>query len=146
MKLTRLLSVKEFHQMGDDAVARGLYRNDRSVFTPGMGWYQPWYWVPPGWTGCHAGHVMIKERPKDYNESKFLSPHFWRDWADKRPPLCIVGPNGETWEVDRRSSNGDGWSVSGEWPHVTCSPSIVLNGYHGFLRDGEFTPDLEGRN
>jgi hypothetical protein len=75
----------------------------------------------------------------------FLSVHYWRDWSDKRPPICVVCPNGEWWEVDRKSSNGEGWIVTGELPTITCSPSIVVDGYHGFLRAGEFTPDLEGR-
>jgi len=138
MKLTRLLAYDEFKQMGDEAVKKGLYRNDRSVFLSGWGWYQPWYYTPPGWEP-HSGYVMIKHRPAHPDERGFLSPHYWRDWADKRPPLCIVAPNGETWEIDRWSSNGTGWIVTGEWPNITCSPSIVLTGYHGWLRNGEFT-------
>jgi hypothetical protein len=35
--------------------------------------------------------------------------------------------------------------VSGDLPKITCTPSIVVNGYHGFLTSGLFTSDLEGR-
>lgn len=46
---------------------------------------------------------------------------------------------------DRRSSNGDGWNVTGDLPAITCAPSIVVPGYHGYLRDGVFTADIDGR-
>lgn len=38
------------------------------------------------------------------------------------------------------------WSVSGEWPNVTVTPSINAPGqYHGFIQDGVLTDDCEGR-
>jgi hypothetical protein len=143
MKLTQLLTFDEYVAMGDDAVARGLYRNDRRIFTPGTVWPQPWCFDPTGERERVGKHVMFKAERK--GALGYLSSHYWRDWSDKRPPLSIVCPNGEVWEIDRKSSNGDGWIVSGEFPNITCSPSIVVEGYHGFLRDGEFTSDLEGR-
>jgi Family of unknown function (DUF6527) len=51
-------------------------------------------------------------------------------------------PNGCEWEIDRWSSNGAGWRVTGELPRITCVPSIICGDYHGFLRDGEFTAPL----
>lgn len=129
----RLLSFSEYKAMGDDAVARGMWRNDRRVFLPGMGWHNDWY--------------LGFQRP-------FLSPHYDRDWRGKRPPIEVVCPDGNVWCIDRQSSNGDGWRVTGEWPNITCSPSIdcapmgttTSNGhYHGYLRNGEFTPDLGGK-
>lgn len=143
MRLTRLLTADEYSRLGDEAVAYGYYRNDKRVFLPGMGWPMPWYFNP-------ANERDQAEREKrlrltEAGEEDFLSVHYWRDWSDKRPPLCVVCPNGEWWEIDRKSSNGKGWTVTGEWPNLTCSPSIVVNGYHGYLRNGEFTPDLEGR-
>jgi hypothetical protein len=43
------------------------------------------------------------------------------------------------------ASPRDTWTVEGEWPKVTCSPSIGIhpqtNGayhWHGFLKDGVF--------
>lgn len=124
MKLSNLLTFAQYKAMGDDAVARGMWRNDRRVFLPGMGWHNDWY--------------LGFERP-------FLSPHYYRDWFGKRPPIEVVCPNGDVWCIDRMSSNGDGWQVTGEWPNITCAPSIVAGSYHGYLRNGEFTPDLDGK-
>lgn len=124
MKLSKLLTFAEYKALADDAVARGMWRNDRRVFLPGMGWYNDWY--------------LSFQRP-------FLSPHYQRDWAAKRSPIEIVCPNGDVWCIDRLSSNGDGWRVTGEWPNITCAPSIVAGDYHGYLRNGEFTPDLDGK-
>ncbi len=143
MRLTRLLTFEEFAAMSDKAVADGFWRNDPRVFTPGMGWVMPWYWDPTGERERIGKHVMITQARR--GELGFLSVHYWRDWADKRPPICIVGPNGETWEIDRKSKNGDGWKVTGEWPNLTCTPSIVVEGYHGILTNGEFGLDLDGR-
>ncbi len=149
MKLGKLLSFEEFVDLSEWAVANGYYRNDPKVFTPGMGWYLPWYFDPSGERERRGEHVMLKQSQKGH--LGFLSIHYWNDWADKRPPICVVCPNGETWEIDRKSSNGDGWKVSGEWPNISCTPSIVVPGYHGWLGvngypPGTFSPDLEGRS
>jgi len=143
VRITHILLDDERVRMEDNALARGFYRNDRRIFVPGMAWYQPWYFDPSGERERRGLHVMVPLADK--GRSGFLSPHYWRDWADKRPPICVVCPNGEWWEIDRKSSNGDGWAVTGDLPNITCAPSIVVEGYHGFLRDGEFTADLEGR-
>lgn len=146
MRLTRFITEEERVRIGDVSVARGGYRNGVAAgFTPGMGWFTPWVYDPSG----NGGRRMMISGPGAANAS-FLSLHYWRDWASIRPPICIVGPNGEEWEIDRKSSNGDGWKVSGEWPNISCIPSIVLSGYHGFLGSngapaGEFTADVEGR-
>jgi len=122
--------------MNDTAVSNGMFRNDKRVFLPGMAWFEPWYYDPLK-EYPELSHNMITERPRNPNKS-FLSPHYWNDWSDKRPPIAVVCPNGEVWEIDRRSSNGDGWQVTGELPDITCTPSIALNGYHGWLINGEF--------
>ncbi len=138
LALGRFLTEDERIAMGDASVARGGYRNGvEAGFVPGTGWFEPWFYDPQG----NRGRRMMISGPDAPNAS-FLSPHYWRDWAHIRPPICIVGPNGEEWEIDRKSSNGDGWTVTGEWPNLTCSPSIVLKGYHGFLQNGQFTPNL----
>lgn len=136
MKLyPKLLTFGEYKTLSDKAVADGMWRNDRRVFLPGMGWYNDWY--------------VDRDLGKD-----FLSPHYHRDWASKRPPIELVCPDGNIWCPDRRSSNGDGWIVTGEWPNLTCSPSIdcaPIGGtqpggyYHGHLRNGEFTLDVSGK-
>lgn len=137
MKLApKILTFAEYKALADDAVARGMWRNDRRVFLPGMGWFNDWY------------------LDRDHGKN-FLSPHYYRDWAGKRPPIELVCPDGNIWCPDRRSSNGEGWIVTGEWPNLTCSPSIdcaPIGGnpagssyYHGYLQNGEFTPDIAGK-
>lgn len=93
-------------------------------------WYAPWYHDPA------EGKIDA--------EKHFLSIHYQNDWSDKRPPLCVRCPNGSIWVPDQKSSNGTGWKVTGEAPNISCSPSISVPGYHGFLRDGLFTADLDG--
>lgn len=148
VRIVRVLSFAEYVEMGEAAVARSFYRNDKRVFVPGMAWYQPFYYDPLGemaaFVASHPGSnyrakPMIAEKPANPDDrSGFLSPHYWRDWVDKRAPICVVCPNGEQWEIDRWSSNGTGWTVTGDLPNITCSPSIVAGDYHGFLRNGEF--------
>lgn len=152
IRITRLLTFAEYVAMGNEAQAKGWYRNDRRMFTPGMAWPEPWYFDPLGELAAFAAanpssgyrdEPMFASREKDTRP--FLSIHYWNDWSTKRAPLAVVCPNGEVWEIDRKSSNGDGWKVTGDFPNITCSPSIVVEGYHGFLKDGLFTGDIEGR-
>lgn len=155
VRIERVMSLAEHDAMAQEAVGRGWYRNDKRMFLPGMAWFEPYLYDPLGEFAAFRAadperaktlrlEPMIKTPPSNPDDS-FLSPHYWRDWASKRAPICVVCPNGETWQIDRRSSNGNGWTVTGELPRITCAPSIVAGNYHGFLRDGEFTADLEGR-
>lgn len=73
----------------------------------------------------------------------YLSKFYWRDWSHLRPPINVLCPNGTEWCVDAKSSNGDGWKVTGSVPKITARPSILVPGYHGFLNDGVFTGDLD---
>jgi hypothetical protein len=154
VRITRVLSLMEVEEIDNEARASGFYHHDRRVFLPGWAWYQPFYFDPRNeWQAFVAEASKrwpdhsYRERPMihDAHRGRFLSPHYWRDWSTKRPPICVVCPNGEQWNIDRTSSNGDGWTVTGELPNITCAPSIVVPGYHGYLRDGEFCADLEGR-
>lgn len=156
IKITQILSFEERYQMNEDAIARGFYRDDRRIFIPGMAWFQPWYHDPEGADenrkskryGCR---VMWPTRPENVGKgSHGLSRFYWDKWANIRPPICVVCPNGEQWEVDRVSNNGEGWEVTGTLPLISCSPSIVVDGYHGFLgtngaSPGQFTADIDGR-
>lgn len=65
--------------------------------------------------------------------------------------LCVMTPAG-MWPIDGPATGPDGdsrpgvWTRVGEPPAITVSPSINLPGrYHGFLRDGALTDDVEGR-
>jgi hypothetical protein len=56
--------------------------------------------------------------------------------------LVVKTPGGD-WIVDSVASGGGRWTRTGEPPHVTASPSILIHGhgtqagYHGWLRDGQ---------
>ena len=91
---------------------------------------------------------------------------FWADWYPKNfywdnqdgPHLIAVLPNGHHWDIDSRASNCDMpgdklhrcWCRHGEPPNVTVDKngltchagagSIAVEGYHGFLTNGEFIP------
>lgn len=101
-----------------------------NYFGAGAMWFCPWYYDP-------AAPEQEAERPRG-----ILSDFYWRDWADKRPPLMVVTPALREWCVDQIASNGPGWTVTGDAPRITCAPSIDVPGYHGFLRDGVFSPPL----
>jgi hypothetical protein len=146
VRITRVLSFAEKCAMEDDSISRGWYRNDRRMFTPGMAWYEPWYYSPLDWAEKIGWGRRDNADPYCQRGDPFLSIHYWQDWADKRPPIAVVLPNGEEWEIDRKSSNGTGWIITGDLPAITASPSIAAGGYHGFLRGGEFTPDVDRPN
>lgn len=108
---------------------------------PGTMWFCPWY-HDPAHEGAAERRAKELARPEEWwnpgNHSRFLSLHYWRDWADKRPPICVVGPNGDEWIPDQVSNNGTGWTVTGDAPLLTVTPSIWLsqgkeNAYHGYL-------------
>ena len=86
-----------------------------------------------------------------YYLDHYLSDEYKRDWLGKRFPLWVVLPNDDWFCVDSRARNGTvGWSVTGEAPMITCSPSIhVLDvddagndrtRWHGWLQNGELSP------
>jgi hypothetical protein len=145
IKLTRVLTYAEYEALQEKSRQETGYIFNSKFFPPGTAWFEPWIYDPTGEWERQGKHVVCKQ-----HGSPHLSIYYWRDWSDKRAPICIAGPTGQHWEIDRKSSNGEGWQVTGDYtgdaPNITCSPSIVLDGYHGYLRNGEFTPDLEGRN
>jgi len=149
-KLERILKSEEFHTLNNEAIANGMYSMDRRVFLAGMGWEMDWYYDPSGEREASGKRVMFTAKDREdilagRKESHFLSMHYWKDWSHIRPPVTVVAPNRETWEIDRLSSNGSGWKVTGFFPLITCDPSVVLKGYHGRLIKGQFSEDLEGR-
>lgn len=77
-----------------------------------------------------------------------LSDEYKRDWAGKRPPIWVVLPSKTWFCVDSRTTDdgGGGWTVTGDAPNITVSPSINAVGiYHGFLVSGVLSDDCEGR-
>lgn len=94
--------------------------------------------------------------PMDLDEipglSKSLSLRYYREHSATRAPLFVVMPDGSTFCVDsmawtpERGHYGEGWTVTGTPPNLTLTPSINLTGrYHGYIRDGVITDDVEGR-
>lgn len=82
-------------------------------------------------------------------DSASMSPNYLRDWKAQRPPLVIALPDGTTWCPDQCPAWGsnvdEGWKVTGDIPNISAHPSIGKPGYHGWLRDGVLSDDLEGR-
>lgn len=98
---------------------------------PGDMWFAPW--------------VLERKITKD-----MLSPEYLKDWADKRPPIMVELPEGGYFCPDFKAHDKDrGWTVTGEAPNITVMPSVNRicspRGYHGWIKDGVLTDDLEGR-
>jgi hypothetical protein len=95
---------------------------------------------------------MVEEYAEMYT-AHYLSQEYMRDWFGKRAPLVVVLPDGTPWCMDHRygQHNGKkgpqpGWTITGEAPNVTASPSINFEGtYHGWLQGGTLSDDVEGR-
>ena len=87
------------------------------------------------------------EHDREHLHRNDLSPEYWRDNAAKRPPLCVVLPSGDWFYVDSKCSGEDhGWTVTGDPPLITVSPSInAIGSYHGWLQNGVLSDDCEGR-
>lgn len=122
-----------------------LYAINDAFFPPGSMWYAPWWHDPEDpedVAGIDAEIALLQAGGKN----RFLSIHYLRDWAKIRPPIIVVCPGRGHWCPDQGSSNGDGWTVTGEVPNITASPSIwVSQGegapreYHGWLQNGVFS-------
>lgn len=107
---------------------------------PGDMWFAPWM-------------INVFKTPEELIKSTFISPEYIRDWCGKRPPIVVILPNGDRFMVDKCAYQQDhGWTVTGEAPNITLSPSINCireehpkTGYHGWLQNGILSDDLEGR-
>lgn len=127
-----LLTYSEYKSLAEKGMSenKGMFH----YFKPGHAYPCPWHYDPTG-----LDPDCIK-----YGDS-ILSEHYWRDWADKRPPIIVFCPNMRQWMIDQKSSNGTGWVVTGYPGPITCSPSIVAGDYHSYLTNGYLQDDLEGR-
>lgn len=78
--------------------------------------------------------LLLRDAPPGAMWNADYYPEEWR--GSDGHTLVVVTPAGE-WVVDGPSSNGTGaWKRSGVPPMVTAHPSILMPGYHGWLRDG----------
>lgn len=92
------------------------------------------------------------EKPATYEEAwgMLLSPEFRASGRDY--VIFIRLPDGTDWCVDHASSGSlrrgqpQGWTVTGELPTISVTPSINVEGrFHGFVTNGVITDDLDGR-
>lgn len=111
------------------------------VVEPCAMWYATWLFDPDA-NRAKRDRILAAIADGTFGQGHYLSRFYWERWSDKRPPIGVLCPNGAEWVVDSRSSNGEGWQVTGDVPRITCAPSIVVPGYHGFLRDGVFTESI----
>lgn len=82
-----------------------------------------------------------------YYEKHVFSLEYLRDWNGKRPALMICLPGAGPRILDQKWRDSQhGWTITGLPPRLTASPSIhILDKYHGWLRDGVLTDDVDGR-
>lgn len=120
----------------------------REVVKPCAMWHATWFYDPAEPDKAirrSAALAAIANGTFGTGErSYYLSRFYWQQWSDKRAPICVLCPNGVEWCVDAKSSNGEGWTVTGDPPHLVVSPSIAVTGYHGFL--GQQTPGVFSGN
>lgn len=145
LKLHTFLTGEEHSKLNEEAIAKGFWRDDYRAIKPGTAWYTPWLFDPNDPAEAGRRQMALERIANGTFKGTMLSKHYWLDWSDKRSPICVMCPNGSMWIIDQVSTNGEGWKITGEGLNITASPSIVVPGYHGWLRDGEFTDDVEGR-
>lgn len=81
------------------------------------------------------------------------SPEYESMHRGKRPPLVVMVPPNVPFCVDNKADNmnGHGWAVTGEAPNITVSPSIGIRdrgggfSYHGWLKNGVLSDDIDGK-
>jgi hypothetical protein len=79
------------------------------------------------------------------DNADLFSPEFL---ASGRDAVVVIRlPGGADWSPDwKASGDGNGWTVTGEFPRITAHPSVNAVGtYHGWLTDGVLSNDVEGR-
>lgn len=108
----------------------------------------------PGWDKLQPGDMWHYGRDRwEEGEAALrafftdLSPEYFRDNVAQRPPLAVMLPSGDGFNIDTCCSRKEyGWTVTGEPPAITVQPSINAEGsYHGWLQNGVLSDDVEGR-
>ena len=98
--------------------------------------------------------VPAAKSPKEVGDVWFaewaipnLSPEYDRDWRESRAPVVIRLPGHVDFCPDRCADDSrSGWVVTGTTPHLTFSPSVNIGRtWHGFVRGGVISDDVEGR-
>ncbi len=87
----------------------------------------------PGWDGVQIGDMWFRLDAPTQNGERAL-------------PVVLLPSSGGMFAFDLDDAARHGWTVTGEAPAITVAPSIDGIGvYHGFLRNGVISDDLEGR-
>lgn len=83
---------------------------------------------------------------------RYLSEFYHANNAQRRPLAVVLpgnhlfGIDGQCWNHDLPIPHYGGWTVTGDAPNITMSPSINLGGlYHGFIQNGLISEDVEQR-
>jgi len=128
---TRLLDTEGFAHAYHDLPPGTMFHVPESPIIEGTDdrspWGWPWYWAKDEW----------------------LSDYYRQHNAHRRPLMVILPGrhlfllDGQCWSGEKRYG---GWTVSGDAPLITVSPSINIGGsYHGWLQNGVISDDCEGR-
>lgn len=127
----------------------GLRRFDRDLYhEPGLA-YEAWWLFQPA--AAHNAEIRDAQRAaaEDGRPTQAFSPEYWLHWSDKRPPLCVILPNGEEYILDQALADGTGHKITGwkqdDGSSLTASGEIVTRGYRGRLKGGFLSDDLDGR-
>jgi hypothetical protein len=92
--------------------------------------------------GTPGEHYLRSLAPGAMYDATWLERHRGPDGRS----LILQLPDGRPWHVDGPSTNGHGWTRTGDAPRITARPSILTHGtperpgYHGWLTDGVLTP------
>ena len=92
----------------------------------------------------------MNDWPWFYASDNRLSDYYFQNNSGRRPLLVkfpsacgLFCVDGKCWNSTKMYG---GWTVTGEAPNITVSPSIVLgSSYHGWLQNGVIYDDCEGR-
>lgn len=148
----KFITEDERNTLNNENILKGGYRDD---FEAGTCFYMSWLFDPKDLNDL-AELEINKALAREKGFHSMLSVYYWEQWALIRPPIFVLTPNRRPWNIDGISNNGPGWTVildngilpseTNRQPQITCSPSIVVSEYHGYLKSGIFTDDLEGRS
>lgn len=102
---------------------------------------RPAYVPPPSWQAAMSWQCKLTD-----HEHKHKIGAIWHYPTETR--LFITLPCGSMFPADGHhdAPNGVGWTVTGEPPNITMTPSIrVHGGWHGYITNGVLSDDVEGK-
>lgn len=99
---------------------------------------------------CWKNQVPGVKTSPDYNKNRIGQPLMFVVHPPGGPEglMCLdqVYPEGRFEGTEYVVIKEHVWTVTGEWPNITVTPSINSVGrYHGWIQNGVITDDCEGR-